>query len=201
MKQGGGGDNLSVAWEPPGTTFDTTSGTPIPGSYLAPFALNADLTPPAAPTDLRATLTGNNTQVALSWSPVTDLTSGIDHYEIYRDGQPYATSTTASYTDTSNISSLIRHTYQVAAVNFDGVTGAQSTILSVAPVGIASIGTPTTSSVDVIFSEPVDPAIAQVATNYQISGVTISSAVLQSDGVTVLLSTSALGCEQPFALG
>ena len=36
MKQGTGGDNLSVAWQPPGTTFDTTNGTPIPGNYLAP---------------------------------------------------------------------------------------------------------------------------------------------------------------------
>ncbi len=193
MKQGVGGDNLSVAWQPPGTTFDTTNGTSIPGTYLAPFALNADLTPPAAPANLRATLTGSNTQVTLNWSPVTDLTSGVDHYVIYRDGQAYATSTTASYTDTSNISSLNRHTYQVAAVNFDGVTGAQSTVLSVAPVGVASIGTPTTSSVAVVFTEPVDPASAQVATNYQISGASISSAVLQSDGVTVVLSTSALG--------
>ena len=142
-KQGVGGDNLSVAWQPPGTTFDTTNGAPIPGAYLAPVAVNADLTPPAAPANLRATLAGNNTQVALSWSPVPDLTSGIDHYVIYRDGQAYATSTTASYTDSGNISSQNRHTYQVAAVNFDGVTGAQSAALSIAPVGIASIGTPT----------------------------------------------------------
>jgi hypothetical protein len=182
-----------VAWQPPGTTFDTTSGPPIPGSYLAPYALNADLTPPAAPANLRATLTGNNTQVALSWSAVSDLTSGIDHYVIYRDGQAYATSTTASYTDMTGISSLVRHTYQVAAVNYDGATGGQSAVLSVAPVGIASTGTPSTSSVAVVFTEPVDPASAQVAANYQISGVSISSAVLQPDGVTVLLSTSALG--------
>ena len=155
--------------------------------------MNADLTPPAAPANLRATLAGNNTQVALSWSPVPDLTSGIDHYVIYRDGQAYATSTTASYTDSSNISSQSRHTYQVAAVNFDGVTGTQSAALSISPVGIASIGTPTTTSVAVVFTEPVDSASAQVAANYQISGVSISSAVLQSDGVTVLLTTSALG--------
>ncbi|NQU19748.1 MAG: hypothetical protein HQ567_00585, partial [Candidatus Nealsonbacteria bacterium] len=34
MKEGGGGDNLAVGWEPPGVNFD---GTPIPGSYLSPY--------------------------------------------------------------------------------------------------------------------------------------------------------------------
>lgn len=193
QKQGAGADNLSVAWQPPGTTFNTSTGTPIPGQYLAPFGGNMDLTPPAAPANVRATITGSNNQIALAWSPVVDLSSGIDHYAIYRDSQAYATSTTPSFLDSNNISSQIRHTYQVAAVNYDGITGPLSAALAVAPVGIAGIATPSTTSVSIVFSEPVSAATAQVASNYQISGVTVSSATLQADGVTVLLATSALG--------
>ena len=125
QKQGSGADNLSVAWQLPGTTFNTSTGTPIPGIYLAPYGNNLDLTPPAAPADLHAAVTGANNQIALAWTPVTDLAGGIDHYVIYRDGQAYATSATASFTDVSGINSQSRHTYQVAAVNYDGVQGAE----------------------------------------------------------------------------
>ena len=162
QKQGGGGDNLSVAWQLPGTTFNTTTGGPIPGNYLAPFGGSIDLTPPAAPTNLRATITGNNNQIALSWSPVTDLTSGIDHYVIYRDAV-YSISSSPNFTDASNISPLVRHTYQVAAVNFDGITGLAICGLERAPIGIAAINTPSTSSVTVVFTEPVSAATAQIA--------------------------------------
>ena len=82
-----------------------------------------DTTTPPAPANLHATVTGNNTQIALAWSPVTGLPSGVDHYNIYRNGSLYATSTTTSFTDTSGISSQSRYSYQVAAVNYDGVAG------------------------------------------------------------------------------
>ena len=193
QKQGAGGDNLSVAWQLPGTTFNTSTGTPIPGTYLAPYGGNVDLTPPAAPTNLRAAVTGANNQITLNWSGVVDLTSGIDHYAIYRDGQIYSSSTTTSFIDSSGISSLTPHSYQVAAVNYDGVQGPLSTALRVGPVGIASIVTPSTTIVAITFTEPVDPATAQVISNYQISGVSVTSATLQSGGVTVILTTSALG--------
>ena len=36
-KDGTGGDNLSVAWQRPGTTFNPSNGTPIAGLLSAPF--------------------------------------------------------------------------------------------------------------------------------------------------------------------
>ena len=132
-------------------------------------------------------------QITLTWSPVLELTSGIDHYNIYRDGSLYATSTSTSYTDTIGISSQSRHSYRVAAVNYDGVVGFESAAVTAEPTGIAAITTPTTTSVQVQFTEPVDPTTAQTLANYSISGVTISAVVLQSDGYTVTLTTSALG--------
>ncbi len=194
MKQGGGADNLSVAWSYNATNNTTTGTTPfvIAGQYLAPYGGNLDLAPPAAPTNLQAKITGSNNQVTLNWAPVADLTSGIGQYVIYRNGQSYATSTTTSYVDTS-ISPQTLYTYQVAAVNFDGIQGQQSAAVNVAAVGIGSVATLNSTTVAVQFTEPVDPASSQVVGNYQIPGITVSTAALQSDGITVLLTTSNLG--------
>ncbi|MGA2068975.1 MAG: lamin tail domain-containing protein, partial [Thermoguttaceae bacterium] len=188
--------SYTLSSTPTGTATGTVLANkilPIPGADLSPLLQNVDLTPPAAPANLRATLGGNNTQVTLNWSPATDLTSGIGDYQIYRDGTAYATSTTTSYTDTSNISSLTPHTYQVAAVNYDGVAGAESAPLTVGPPGIASIGTSSAKTVWVNFSEPVTSASARTIGNYSITGnggATITAAALQSDGYTVALTTS-----------
>ncbi len=191
MKQGGGGDNLSVGWMPPGGTSIVV----IPGACLSPLGGNMDLNLPATPANLRATVTGSNNQITLNWSPVADLTGGIAYYQIYRDGAAYATSTTATYTDSSNISSLTPHTYQVSAVNYDGVAGAESAALTVGPPGIASISTADANTVWVTFSEPVSAASAQTIGNYSITtggiGIAISAAVLQSNGCTVALTTTA----------
>ena len=200
------GDNLSVRWEIPATTGGpastwelNSSGVadstiPIPGTRLAPPATQLDTTTPPAPANLSATVTANNTQVSLAWSPLLGLPSGVAQYNIYRDGSLYATSTTTSYVDRSNISSMTRHSYQVTAVNFDGLEGVKSATVTAAPAGIAAIITPTTTSVLVQFTEPVDPTTAQTKGNYSISdGITVSAAVLQSDGYTVKLTTSALG--------
>ena len=177
----------------------TVSGDQFPATQTFTFVLQLgtvgvlDPTTPPAPANLHATVTGNNTQITLAWSPVLGLPSGVDHYNIYRNGALYAASTTSSYTDTTNISSKARYSYQVTAVNYDGVEGVKSATVTAVPVGIAAIMTPTTTSVQVQFTEPVDATTAQTAANYAISGVTISGAVLQSDGYTVTLTTSALG--------
>ena len=149
----------------------TLAETVIPGA--GPVALDRRKCGPdraAAPANLQAAVTGSNNQVTLTWSPVQEPTSGIDHYAIYRDGSPYATSTTTSYTDTSGISSQTQHSYQVAAVNYDGVQGTLSLAVSLSAVGIASISAPTTTSVFVAFTEAVDPVSAQLAGNYQVTG-------------------------------
>jgi autotransporter-associated beta strand protein len=169
--------------------------TVIPGTYLAPFGGNMDLTAPATPADLCAAVTGSNNQITLTWSPVLDPTSGVDHYAIYRDGVSYATSNAATITDSTGISPQTPHSYQVAAVNYDGLQSALSSAVSISAVGIASISTVSTTSILVAFTEPVDSVSAQVPGNYQIDGgaITVTSAVLQSDNCTVLLTTSALG--------
>ena len=64
QKEGGGGDNLSVAWQLPGTTFNTSSGLPIAGQYLAAYS-PAIFTPVSFTVGVNP-LTTNDTAPALS---------------------------------------------------------------------------------------------------------------------------------------
>jgi hypothetical protein len=192
QKEGGGGDNLCVRWQLPGGTIEE----PIPGSRLAPYGGTVDHTPPTVPANLRATLTGS-TQVNLAWDAAIDLESGVDHYTIYRDGAAYATRTTTTFTDTDGISSMSRHAYQVAAVNYDGFASALSAAASVAPAGLASVGSVGDAThVRVAFTEPLDRTSAQTVAHYQVSGVTVTAAVLEADNFTVTLTTTSLGSSQ-----
>ena len=134
-------NNLTITL--PGTPTATSTGTilankvtlvetVIPGADLSPWIVgNVDTTarllPPA---DLRAAVTGSNNQITLTWNPVQDVTSGVDHYAIYRNGSLYATTSGTSYTDTGNISPQSEYTYYVAAVNYDGLQGAASLSVS-----------------------------------------------------------------------
>ena len=142
------------------TGLTTASGNPLPASLPLAFTYGTtigemtDTNTPPVPGDLSATLTGS-TQVNLSWQPAIDLTSGIAYYAIYRDGAPYNTSTTNSFTDTSGISSQTPHYYQVAAVNWDGLQGPLSAALRVVPPGIAAVTVLGPTSVEVQFTEPV----------------------------------------------
>ena len=149
------GDNLSVRWEIPATTGGAASTWELNSSGVADSTIpipGIRLSPPSTPRTRRrrrpprissATVTGSNTQITLAWSPVLGLPSGVDHYNIYRNGSLYATSTTTSYVDSSGISSQTRHSYQVTAVNFDGIEGVKSAAVTAVPVGIAAIMTPT----------------------------------------------------------
>ncbi|MHB1034284.1 MAG: lamin tail domain-containing protein [Pirellulales bacterium] len=195
QKEGGGGDNLAVRWQLPGGAWENNDSTlPIPGSRLSPFGALLDMTPPSAPTGLQATITGATPQVNLSWSPAADADSGVDHYVIYRDGTQLATATATTYADTAGITSTSRHSYQVSAVNYDGFEGPRSLIAALAPAGLAAIMPVNNTSLRVWFTETVDAASAQTLARYSISdGITVSAAQLDSDKLSVLLTTSNLG--------
>ena len=62
-------------------------------------------------------ISGNTFSYLVSGSPTSPASGTITI-------QPYVVSTTTSYADTSGISSQTQHSYQVAAVNYDGVQGA-----------------------------------------------------------------------------
>jgi chitodextrinase len=58
----------------------------------------SDTTPPSAPTDLAATV--SSSAVGLQWTASTDDT-GVTGYDVFRDGAQIASTTAASFTDTT----------------------------------------------------------------------------------------------------
>jgi fibronectin type 3 domain-containing protein len=86
----------------------------------------ADLDPPPAPADLGAPTPTN--RPVLTWAASTDAAtgnSGIDHYNVYRDGLLIARSAVPSYMD-SHVTVSGRFTYTVRAVDGAGNTSDQS---------------------------------------------------------------------------
>ena len=77
---------------------------------------DVDITPPSTPTNLVATLAGDD--VNLTWGASTDDV-GVTQYVIERDGADIATSTTASYLDPDRPAG-ITHTYVVYAEDLAG---------------------------------------------------------------------------------
>ena len=79
-------------------------------------------------------------------------------------------------------------------MNYDGLQGALSAAVGLSLAGIVSVTTPGANQALVAFSEPVDPVSSQVAANYRIGdsggSVLVTSAVLEPDDRTVLLTTS-----------
>ena len=200
QKDSSGTDNCSVRWRlPDGTWENGDLNAPIPGVRLSPYGTVPDLTPPSVPQHLTAQPTAGNTQITLSWDAAYDPDYKLSGYVIYRDGTRYATSATASYVDT-DVSPGARHRYQVTASNLDGVESAMSAALVVAPLGIGSVGAFTLNTVQVTFSEAVEPSSAEVLANYSIPGVSIASAQLEADRMTLTLATSTLAVNTNYTI-
>ena len=58
-----------------------------------------DGTAPSAPGSLKATVKKNSLSATLSWLASTDSGSGVDHYDIKRNGTKIGTTTSTSYTN------------------------------------------------------------------------------------------------------
>ncbi|MFI5379426.1 MAG: PA14 domain-containing protein, partial [Tepidisphaerales bacterium] len=201
QKQNTGNDNLSVRWQlPDGSWENGDQNAPLPGIRLSPWNGLPDVTPPTVPQNLAGRLVGGNTQIQLSWSASTDPESSVAQYVIYRDGVKYATSNTTSFTDAS-VSSAARRRYQVSAVNPAGFESATSAPLALTAPGIASITCWSTTSAQVVFTEPMDPATAQQTANYSINnGVAVQAAHLEADGLTVTLTISPAAANTTYTL-
>jgi len=90
--------------------------------------LNIDTEPPTQPTMLSATVTQNSATV--TWVPSIDLSSGVDYYEVRRDGSVVGTSTIPSVTLT-DLPPETPTAVTVRAVDVAGNESADSEPLSV----------------------------------------------------------------------
>jgi hypothetical protein len=84
-----------------------------------------DTTPPTTPGSVMATVISAS-QIDISWAAATDPESGIGGYRIYRNSILIADCAMTIYHDTT-VQPAVAYTYQVAAVNRDGVEGAKCT--------------------------------------------------------------------------
>jgi len=195
--EGGGGDNLSVAWERTGGEFEG----PIPGIRLSPFVSNNDLTPPSTPGSVIASAVGSS-QLDVAWTAAFDAETGIHHYVVRRDGAVIGTTADAAtllYSDTTADQSQT-YVYSVAAVNGDGIEGDSGAADPISPPpGLVSVIASSPTQVVAVFGEPVMQAGAVLAANYDITfgggSVAISSAQWDagSPDRVVLTLTGALG--------
>jgi len=154
-----------------------------------------DSTPPTQPEDLTM-LSVDFASAEMSWTASTDPESGVAHYKIYRDGSQICESTSTNFFD-GNLLSGITYTYEVSAVNGQGLESVKSdpldvtTLADTTPPVILSVQANETNVI-VNFNEALDAQSATDLANYGISnGVTIFEALLDQSNKTVTLTTSS----------
>ena len=184
-KEGTGSDNLAVAWAQGGAVGDGTE--PIPGANLIPWydpnVALAITNPPASLTVLQSRgatfsigVVGTPSYTGLQW---------------YRNGQPIAGANAPSYTVAHASLADDQASYYAVVSNLAYSVQSPAAVLTVladttAPQ-VLLVTTAVGSNVRVTFNEFVDPATATNMANYTISGITFTNAVLDADGLTVIL--------------
>ncbi|MEX2187233.1 MAG: lamin tail domain-containing protein [Pirellulales bacterium] len=95
--------------------------------YFAQPTPGLDSSPPSAPGNLHFTFVGE-TQADIAWDASSDPQSGVVEYRVYRGGVLLMTTTALAYTDATIVSGE-SYSYEVTAVNGDGVESAASNSL------------------------------------------------------------------------
>ncbi len=145
------------------TTLDMTTYRED-GSVIETLHLERDLTPPSTPAGLSAAAAGHS-QIDLTWTPASDPESGIDHYNVYRDGLLVGTTGGTDYGD-AGLGELTTYSYEVSAVNGHLLEGARSapasetTPADTTPPTLASVTGSDATHVEVVYSEPVEQTSA-----------------------------------------
>jgi hypothetical protein len=191
MAEGGGGDNLAVAWQLPGGAAPNNGDAPIPASALRPYGLGAPvfLQQPASVAVVEGT--------TVTFGATLERKFGAT-YQWTRNGTnlPGATNTSiliapARLADHGSV-------FRCLASNLDGSSNSAPATLTVnadttAP-GISDarlLGSP--GVLTVRFTELVEPASAAWSGNYTLNGgAAVLSATLLEDGQTVVLRTTPL---------
>jgi len=166
-----------------------------------------DAIAPNEPTNLRST---NKTadSITLTWSAPQTASDGdvAVAYQVFRNNVLVGTPISNFYID-SGLSERTTYDYAIYAVDNVGnrsisaATGAFTTLADTIPPRIVSVRPLGLTSLDVLFSEPVEKASAEDIANYTIeSNVTIFSAVLLDNLTTVHLTTSEHVIGAPYTL-
>jgi hypothetical protein len=197
-------NSLGQFWFAKGTSGNVTisnnaNSDVIADAFKFAYVGIKDTIPPNGPTGLSTTAIMENS-IVLSWYAPGAASDGDlpVSYQIYRNDVLAATvpSNTTTYTD-NNLTESSTFSYRVFALDKGGNRSLSSTsgtfttasdrtpplILQVLPINYTTI--------DVVFSEPVQPLSAQMATNYLIdNSVQVLSALLTDVNVVRLTTTT-----------
>jgi hypothetical protein len=194
MQQGSGGDNLSVRWQLPNSTFEQPMAA-VSGAGTLLIPCNGVNTPPGIYAQSSNTTVVENLNAVFS---VLVTNQAPVSYQWFTNGVKLAGATLPVYTFTN--ASLALNNGQVftcVVTNSSGsITSAPVTLTvlhdTVAPTvtGVFNVG-PT--NVEIVFSKPVAVTNATNVANYVFTnGLAIAGAALSMDGFTVTLTSAPL---------
>lgn len=190
-KDGGGGDNLSVAVMDPVGAIDPSG--PIPGTYLSSDRANGPITLVEQPQNLTV-----DERAPATFRVIADGTPPHT-FQWKRDGADIEAATGASYTLPSAAISDSGAVFSVLVTGDQGVATSANAVLTVAPDTVAPTllsakGRASLTEVVLIFSEALDPASASLPANFQIASaggsLGVTGAAPSPDGTTVTLTTA-----------
>jgi hypothetical protein len=185
-KEGGGGDNIAVGWQRPGTGI-----APIPALYLQNYPL-AEFPDPSFMTQPRSMTIPENTTVTI----FANLNASHPvNYQWLRNGLPVPGAVMSSFTFKATLADNGTVFYLIAG-NGRGLLVSDPATITVAPdttpATIASIETSMFNPYEIkaIFSEPVQ---APTAASFSLDqGATVTEATMGDNDTTVILKTSEL---------
>lgn len=194
MKEGSGGDHLSVRWRMP----DGRMEEPIPASRLLPFG--SALVPPRIRTQ-PASITAIEGDSAIFRVELSNLTPATYRWE--RNRIPIPGAEGPSYTN--SLVSLADHqaVYRVVVANSEGsVTSADATLTVIpdtTPPKVRSVINLGIDRLQIRFSEPA--LGASRASAYRLNHeASVLSATLDADGRTAILSTTPLALRSSYTI-
>ncbi|MBI1177612.1 hypothetical protein GC207_09255 [bacterium] len=183
MKEGGGGDNLSVTWQLPGswTAGDNTTGLsdnqdPIPGIYLSQYAAAGQVGPIHILTQPQGGDVGEN--IPITFSVVHDGAQSYT-YQWYKNGTiiPDANARQFTLPQPDPVTDQ-NAAYTVVIRNLFSEAISDAAVLNViadtnAPTLVRAVGSDSYNKATIWFSENVNETEAVNPANYAISGLSI----------------------------
>lgn len=198
MQQGTGGHYVHLQWQPPGTT----SFVDLPTSNLA-YGYGLVIAPPPASVTVAGGTPASFTAGLRLDGAAAEAGKTQTRWQRSGDGGltwtniPGATgyTYTLAFAEAPDDQARFRFVADELGTGFS--LASASTLLTVTadtvpPLVTSALALFNDTNVLVKFSEPVDPATAQNAFNYTISGGTVQSAALSADGLSVTLCTTPL---------
>ncbi len=212
QKEGGGGDNLAVAWQLPGGAAPANGDAPIGGTnlevYVDPAQSSVTITQP--PMDLTVV---ENTDAAFIVAAVgsSDLGSNLTYqWQVSTDsGATWtdvagatASSLTVPEVPLSDSGDQYRVIVMVPGASATSAAAILTVTADTAPPTLVSAtrGCIDLSAVRVVFSEKIDPMSIASATFSIDQGVTVNGATAGSDELSVWLDTSPIADGQDYVL-